>query len=342
MARTFADSVSSLIDSSSRVYANATATFASLADVAQEVYTDTDLITPASTAGVLTADSSGSWPKAFFDPSKDYKVTLKTSAGATIKVISPLVRADSFLTSSSLTPYLLKAGGTMTGALNEAKGANIASAASIDLDAATGNYVHITGTTGITAITLSAGAQRWVIFDGALTLTHSSNLVLPYALGITTVANDRALFIGEGSGVTRMIAYQCQDGVPLIESFDLAIAASDETTNLTVGTAKIILYCPQTFYVTSSNLPWASLSTVQSAGSLLAVNIKTNGATIFSTTLTFDNSEATTLTAATPCVLTTSPTTFTRGNSIQVDVDTVGTAGAKGLKIYLSGYKKNR
>src|SRR5690606_31025065 len=59
------------------------------------------------------------------------------------------------------------------------KGTNVASAATIDLDSATGDYVHVTGTTTITAVTLASGIRRDVIFDGVLALTHGENLILP-------------------------------------------------------------------------------------------------------------------------------------------------------------------
>ena len=105
------------------------------------------------------------------------------------------------------------AGGTMTGpltmsgaAINEAEGGAIASATTIDLDAATGNFVHVTGTTTITTITLAQGAERTVVFDDALTLTDGASLLLG-GENISTAANDVAVFRGEGSGVTRLVDY---------------------------------------------------------------------------------------------------------------------------------------
>jgi len=90
---------------------------------------------------------------------------------------------------------------THTGyAQNEVKGANIASAATINLTTATGNLVHITGTTTITAITIPVGAKRTVIFDGALTLTHSAALLLPGGANIVTTAGARAVVVGDTAG----------------------------------------------------------------------------------------------------------------------------------------------
>jgi hypothetical protein len=99
-------------------------------------------------------------------------------------------------------------------AANWAKGADIASAATTDIGAASGNYVTITGTTSITALgTAQAGAWRLVRFAGALTLTHNAtSLILPTGGNITTRADDCALFVSEGSGNWRCAAWFRKDG----------------------------------------------------------------------------------------------------------------------------------
>lgn len=89
---------------------------------------------------------------------------------------------------------------TFTIAMNEAKGANIASAATINLTTATGNFVHVTGTTTITAITIPVGAERTVVFDGILTLTNGAALLLPGAANIVTAAGDRMVVRGDTAG----------------------------------------------------------------------------------------------------------------------------------------------
>lgn len=132
--------------------------------------------------------------------------------------------------------YVPKAGGTMTGALgftgaavNEAEGNAIASATTVDLDAATGNFLHITGTTAITTVTLGQGRERTVVFDGALTLTNGANLILPTGANITTAAGDVAVFRGEGTGVTRCVAYTRASGQP-ISTVTLANGGTGATT----------------------------------------------------------------------------------------------------------------
>ncbi|MFL9960469.1 hypothetical protein PQR02_04895 [Paraburkholderia sediminicola] len=107
--------------------------------------------------------------------------------------------------------------GTASGAIDEIKGANIASAATVNLEAATGNLVHITGTTTITAITLNSGAERTVVFDGALTLTHNgTSLILPGGTNITTAPGDSMRVRGDGAGNVRVVSYTAASGLPLV------------------------------------------------------------------------------------------------------------------------------
>jgi len=91
---------------------------------------------------------------------------------------------------------------TLLGAMNWVKGADVASATTINLTTATGNAVHVTGTTQIDAVTLGSGMWRMVIFDGILTLAHhATNNNLPGGANITTAANDRALYWSDGTTV---------------------------------------------------------------------------------------------------------------------------------------------
>lgn len=93
----------------------------------------------------------------------------------------------------------------------DAQGADIASATTTNLGAATGNYVKVTGTTTITGLgTVAAGTKRVVEFTGALLLTHNAtSLILPNnGANITTIAGDTAEFISEGSGNWRCVSYQ--------------------------------------------------------------------------------------------------------------------------------------
>jgi len=95
------------------------------------------------------------------------------------------------------------------------KGSNVASAGTVALGE--GGFFHITGTTTITDIdfaTAKDGRFAWVIFDGALTLTHNATtLILPGGADITTAANDRALFIQDASDNVICLVYVPAAGV---------------------------------------------------------------------------------------------------------------------------------
>ena len=112
------------------------------------------------------------------------------------------------------TDKLNKAGGTVTGLILGAQGADIASAGTTNLATATGNRLKVTGTTTITALgTVTAGTEITITFTGALILTHNAtSLILPTAANITTVAGDSGIFISLGSGNWKCAVYQRADG----------------------------------------------------------------------------------------------------------------------------------
>ncbi len=90
-----------------------------------------------------------------------------------------------------------------------AQGADVASATSTPIGAATGKFVNVTGTVTITSFdTVAAGIERVVRFTGALLLTYNgTSLILPGAANITTAANDTAVFVSLGSGNWRCLRY---------------------------------------------------------------------------------------------------------------------------------------
>ena len=144
-----------------------------------------------------------------------------------------------------VTPPVARAGGTMTGtlaftsaAINEAKGADIASATTTNIGAATGNYVDVTGTTTITGLgAVQAGTERTVTFTGILTLTHNAtSLILPGGANITTAAGDVATFVSLGSGNWKCVGYQRATGQPLIPSTPAQTATAYVTVSGGVAT----------------------------------------------------------------------------------------------------------
>lgn len=120
---------------------------------------------------------------------------------------------------------IVTSGLSFTGALNENAGSAISSASTINLTTATGNFLHITGTTTITAVTLGAGMRREVVFDGILTLTHhATNNNLPSSANITTAAGDRASYYSDGTTVY-CTKYVKADGTPVVPGLTFASGA---------------------------------------------------------------------------------------------------------------------
>jgi hypothetical protein len=238
-----------------------------------------------------------------------------------------------------------QAGGTSGGMLTKAiadlfngtKGADIASAGTTNIGAATGMFVHVTGTTTITAFdNVAAGILRIVVFTGILTLTYDATaLILPTAANITTAAGDCAIFVSEGSGHWRCVSYDRASGQALAafstgtkEVWEYAL--SDETTAVTTGT-KLTTRARRAFTLTDVRL---SCTDASSSGNP-TVDIKKNGTSIFSTKISIDSGEKTSVTAATPYVLT-GAITFADDDEIAFSIDTAGT-GCDGVKVALIG-----
>lgn len=144
--------------------------------------------------GSFVQFSSGGIP-ANFDGDILYDASLDSSAGGFVVLNAPLY----------------------------AQGTAVASASTINLDTATGDYVHITGTTTITAVTLAQGQTRKIVFDGALTFTNGASLILPGGASITTAAGDTAVLVGEASSVVRCISYSKASGASIVSSASVPV-----------------------------------------------------------------------------------------------------------------------
>ena len=91
----------------------------------------------------------------------------------------------------------------VSGLLTQAAGADIASAATIDLSTATGNGCRITGTTPISAVTMATGQQVLIVADSALPLTYNAttNKLNSAAASVTLDAGDMVLYNKDLSGI---------------------------------------------------------------------------------------------------------------------------------------------
>lgn len=153
-----------------------------------------------------------------------------TSSGSGGDVVGPASSTDNALARfDGTTGKLLQNSNTtlsdagllvLANPVNEFQGANVASATTTNIGAATGNYINITGTTQIDAFdTIQAGTRRVLNFNGILQLTYNgTSMILPTGANITTAAGDTATFISLGSGNWICTQYQRADGTALASS----------------------------------------------------------------------------------------------------------------------------
>jgi hypothetical protein len=143
--------------------------------------------------------------------------------------------------------YIDAAGGNT---IIQRQGADMASASTVDLSTATGDFVNITGTTTITALgTCRAGIKKTLVFLGVLTFTHNgSSLKLPGNANITTAANDSAEMLSLGSGNWLCVNYNYASGSvsPFVDSTAIVVGSSDgskqlrlEVDGLTTSTTRV-------------------------------------------------------------------------------------------------------
>lgn len=122
------------------------------------------------------------------------------SAGMTIAMV---------VTAANLASFLQSDGDTLTGALNFAPRADIASAATMDLSTVSSNSLRVTGTTTVSSLgTLPIGSRRLLHIVSGLTFTQSSSLQLPGLLNLVAGAGDMIEFESIASGTWKCINYQ--------------------------------------------------------------------------------------------------------------------------------------
>ena len=200
----------------------------------------------------------------------------------------------------------------------------------------TAQHASFTGLAG--EITVDTDKKTLVVHDGST----AGGVPLAKAADVPVLPADpnadRILFWDESAGSGgAWTALTLTDNLVIVGTQLRAIethgiALSDETTAITTGTNKATFSLPYAFTVTAV---YATLNTVSSSG-IPTVDINEAGTTILSTKLTIDASEKTSATAATAAVI--SDASIAANAEIGFDIDVAGT-GAKGLKVFIQGYR---
>lgn len=141
----------------------------------------------------------------------------------------------------------------------------------------------------------------------------------------------QSIFVGDGS-TSGGVAIS---GAPTSALEAICICVSDEITPLVIGTAKVTFRMP--FAMTLGAGTAGARASVNTAptGAGIIVDINEGGSSIFSTRLTIDANELTSLDATAVAI---SDTSLADDAVMTIDIDQVGsTIAGKGLKVYLIG-----
>lgn len=186
-------------------------------------------------------------------------------------------------------------------------------------------------TDGQTYIVSGTGTGAWTGHDGEIAYyLNTAWIFISVVEGFTFWVKDENKFLVATSAST----FQEFETALSNPTESLIIAASDETTALTTGTAKVTLRMPYAFTLSAVR---ASVTTAPTDAAL-TVDINEGGASILSTKLTIDAGEKTSTTAATPAVI--SDSALADDAEITIDIDQIGsTVAGAGLKVTLIGVR---
>lgn len=222
-------------------------TLVSRADHVHE--TDTSRQARIISVGILKGAGAGSISVA--TAGTDYVIPSGNVATATALATARTINGVSFNGSANIE-------------IEDRLGISIASAATITIGTAgLGDYIHITGTTGITSLgtASAAGVRRTLIFDAITTLTHNAtSLICPGAANITTVAGMVIEVIAETTANWRVVSITH----PNISMTELGYLDGVTSAVQTQLDAKASLASP-TFTGTPS-LPTGATAVTQTAG----------------------------------------------------------------------------
>ncbi len=209
---------------------------------------------------------------------------------------------------------------------------------------------------GEMAIAAGANASNGWIFavvarDGVTLWVEDEAILIEWILGAWTPSPDRITYLADlvdvdvaGAADAYVLTYDLSNGLwyaapagaappgTQIESF--MVACSDESTAITAGTGKLTFRMPYAYVLTAVRASVKDAPT----GAAIIIDINEEGATILSTKLSIDVSEKTSVSAATPPVI--SDASLADDAEITIDFDQVGsTIAGTGVKVTFIGYQ---
>jgi uncharacterized cupin superfamily protein len=196
--------------------------------------------TTSSQNGIYNA-STGTWTRALdFDGSRDVVTgtSVLVASGSSNALTEWVVTASDPITidTTSLTFGQTTIPTTFNGATSIE--ADVASATTTDIGAASSMKVRVTGTTTVVSFGTTINVLRLVRFADILTLTHNgTSLILPGAANITTAAGDTAIFASDASGNWRCYDYERASGAPSVPGQGLTEVTVASATTTNIGTA---------------------------------------------------------------------------------------------------------
>jgi hypothetical protein len=205
----------------------------------------TTVTTNANLTGHVTSTGNAAVLGSFTSAQLSTALSDETGSGAAVFATSPTLvtpalgtPASGTLTNATGLPAAGVVGtaailgaNTFTALQTQSAGADIASATAVDLTAATGNVVVITGTTTSTSLTMTAGQQMILIAAAAWPLTfHATTMNIIGGSSYTCAAGDRLYVTKDVDNVIR-VSVSKQDGTAVVgASGDASQALSDGAT----------------------------------------------------------------------------------------------------------------
>lgn len=207
---------------------------------------------------------------------------------------------------------------------------------------------------GIWGVSNSSTTDNWGgYFQGYSNTLAAANGIGVYAIGTNNITGGTAIGIRANANGTGALKYAAwlEDGTEATNKYlksvtstgkanwaypiqSAQVMCSDMTTAITADSVnkKAFWIAPCDGYITDV---FADLDVAQTSGSTFTIDIKRAGVTLFTTGLTIDNAQTSSLNSSVQNVLSNTQRTFTKGVKYEIYVTQVGTA-PKGLLVSIN------